>query len=494
MIAISIGEPWMWAAFISFIIAMLALDLFVFGGRRAHRVSVREALAWVIAWASIALIFAELLLWYLNGTLGHDVAQRKTLEFLTGYLIELSLSVDNMFIFVMIFRYFAVPPELQRRVLLYGVLGAIVMRAIMILAGVWLVSEFAWLLYIFGAFLLITGFKMLIFAEHEPDLEQNPLLRWLTNHLRITDNYHGEKFFIQQNNMLWVTPMFLVLVLIETSDLVFAVDSIPAIFAITTDPFIVFTSNIFAIMGLRALYFLLADMADRFQLLKYGLAIVLIFIGGKMLAMPWFHMPIQWSLAIVGGIILVSVVLSLALVKRKNRFTGEITMSAPKKPTIPEPDETKYDSDGRLIAVSINCSQPLSTNKDNIWLVAIDGSEYSLRAASQAAYLALMPHCAIHLINVQPWLSKEAAKSELKQRGWDATIKARKLLDESGIPWCLHIVMGEAVEGIVTLADHLRCRGIIIGSKGLSATEAMLLGSIAYKVIHLSKVSVLVVR
>jgi tellurite resistance protein TerC len=209
-----------------------------------------------------------------------------------------------MFVFVMIFTYFAVPPELQRRALLYGVLGAIVMRAGMILAGVWLVSEFAWVLYVFGAFLVITGVKMLIFAEHEPDLEKNPLLRWLRRHLRITPSFHGESFFVRQNGILWATPMFLVLILIEASDVVFAVDSIPAIFAVTTDPFIVFTSNIFAIMGLRALYFLLADMADRFHLLKYGLALVLVFIGGKMLAAPWFHMPIQWSLAIVAGTIL----------------------------------------------------------------------------------------------------------------------------------------------------------------------------------------------
>ena len=191
------------------------------------------------------------------------------------------------------------------------------MRAGMILAGVWLVQEFEWILYGFGAFLVVTGVKMLVFAEQQPDLDQNPLLRWLRGHLRITPEFHGEAFFVRKNGLLWATPMFLVLVLIEASDLVFAVDSIPAIFAVTTDPFIVFTSNIFAIMGLRALYFLLADMADRFHLLKYGLAIVLVFIGGKMLALPWYHMPIQWSLSIVAAIIFISVVASLALSKRQ---------------------------------------------------------------------------------------------------------------------------------------------------------------------------------
>src|SRR5688500_17116228 len=305
----------MWAGFIIFVLGMLALDLFVFGGRKAHRVSVKEALVWVVAWVCLALIFAGLLWWYLNDTQGSAIAQSKSLEFLAGYLIEQSLSVDNMFVFVMIFGYFAVPPELQRRVLLYGVLGAIVMRAGMILAGVWLVEQFSWILYLFGAFLLVTGIKMIIFAEQEPDLEKNPLLRWLRSHLRITPNFHGESFFVLQNGILWATPMFLVLILIEASDLVFAVDSIPAIFAVTTDPFIVFTSNIFAIMGLRALYFLLADMADRFHLLKYGLAMVLVFIGGKMLAMPWFHVPIQWSLSIVGSIIAISVGLSLVMSK-----------------------------------------------------------------------------------------------------------------------------------------------------------------------------------
>lgn len=319
----SFATPAMWTGFIVFVLAMLALDLFVFGGRKAHRVSVKEALAWVIAWICLALTFAGLLWWYLNDTQGAEIAQRKTLEFLAGYLIEQSLSVDNMFVFVMIFTYFAVPPELQRRVLLYGVLGAIVMRAGMILAGVWLVNQFAWILYVFGAFLVITGIKMLIFAESEPDLEQNPLLRWLRSHMRITSGFHGESFFVRQNGLLWATPMFLVLILIEASDVIFAVDSIPAIFAVTTDPFIVFTSNIFAIMGLRALYFLLADMADRFHLLKYGLAIVLVFIGGKMLAMPWFHMPIQWSLSIVGIIIASSVAASLILSKNKHESTGE---------------------------------------------------------------------------------------------------------------------------------------------------------------------------
>ncbi|CAI8810697.1 TerC family protein [Pseudomonas chlororaphis] len=327
MQSLHISEPWMWFAFIAFVLAMLAVDLFVLGGRKAHRVSVREASSWVIAWSTLAMVFAGLLWWYLEAEFGPEIARHKTLEFLTGYLIEQSLSIDNMFIFVMIFGYFAVPPELQRRVLLYGVLGAIVMRGAMIFAGVWLVSQFAWLLYAFGVFLIITGIKMLLFAHQQPDLARNPLLRWAQGHLRITKRFHDEHFFVLQDGRRWATPMFLVLVLIEASDLMFAVDSIPAIFAITTDPFIVFTSNIFAIMGLRALYFLLADMADRFHLLKYGLAIVLVFIGTKMTLMPWLHMPVEWSLAVVGGIILASVLLSL--IKSRNKASDEDRMRMP---------------------------------------------------------------------------------------------------------------------------------------------------------------------
>ncbi|MDQ5889424.1 MAG: hypothetical protein RL210_2536 [Pseudomonadota bacterium] len=311
----SVGNGWMWAGFIVFVLAMLAVDIFALGGKNAHRVSVKEALGWSIVWVSLALLFNAGLWWYLDVNVGREVANTKALEFLSGYLIEKSLSVDNIFVFLMVFSYFAVPPEYQRRVLLYGILGALVMRAIMILLGVWLVTQFSWVLYVFGAFLVITGVKMLIFADHEPDLEKNPILRWLRGHLRITKDYEGERFFTIRNGVRYVTPLFLVLILIEATDLVFAVDSIPAIFAITTDPFIVFTSNIFAIMGLRALYFLLADMADRFHLLKYGLALVLIFVGGKMLAAYWFHLPVQYSLAIVGTIIFGSIVLSLKLSK-----------------------------------------------------------------------------------------------------------------------------------------------------------------------------------
>ena len=314
--AISIGEPWMWGAFVAFVLVMLALDLFVFGGRKAHKVSVKEAAVWSLVWVSLALAFNGGLWWYLNGTVGPEIADRKALEFLTGYLIEKSLSVDNVFIFLLIFASFHVAPEYQRRVLIYGVLGAIVMRAIMILAGAWVVREFSWVLYLFGAFLVVTGIRMLVMADKTPDLEQNPVLKFARKHLRVTPDYHGEKFSVMQDGVRWFTPLFLVLILIEVTDLVFAVDSIPAIFAITTDPFIVFTSNIFAIMGLRALYFLLADVADRFHLLKYGLAMVLTFIGVKMLIAPWYHVPVQASLGIVAVLIGASVVASLIATRK----------------------------------------------------------------------------------------------------------------------------------------------------------------------------------
>jgi tellurite resistance protein TerC len=281
-------------------------------------VSLREAAAWSLLWVLLALAFNALLWWYLDGRLGREVANEKALEFLTGYLIEKSLAVDNIFVFIMLFGFFAVPVEYQRRVLLYGVLGAIVMRAVMILVGAVLLAKFHWILYLFGGFLVITGIKMLVFAEQQPDLARNPLLRWMRGHLRITDGYHGERFTVRQNGVLWFTPMFLVLVLIEITDLVFAVDSIPAIFAVTDDPFIVFTSNIFAILGLRAMYFLLADVAERFHLLKYGLAMILVFIGAKMLIIDFYKIPVLIALGVVALLIVASVVASL-LVRRPQR-------------------------------------------------------------------------------------------------------------------------------------------------------------------------------
>jgi tellurite resistance protein TerC len=313
---VMIGSGWMWAGFIAFVLVMLVLDLFVFGGKTAHKVSVKEAAIWSLVWVSMALVFAYGLWWHLSGSVGQEIADRKTLEFLTGYLIEKSLSVDNVFIFLLIFSSFHVAAEYQRRVLIYGVLGAIVMRAVMILAGAWLVREFNWVLYIFGFFLVVTGMRMLVMAEKEPDLNKNPVLKFARRHLRISEENHGEKFMVMKNGVRYFTPLFLVLILIEVSDLVFAVDSIPAIFAITTDPFIVFTSNIFAIMGLRALYFLLADIADRFHLLKYGLAMVLTFIGSKMLIMPWYHVPVTASLLIVAVLIGASVIASLLATRK----------------------------------------------------------------------------------------------------------------------------------------------------------------------------------
>lgn len=305
-----------WAAFVGFVLVMLALDLFVFGGNKAHKVSVKEAGIWSLVWVSLALIFNGGLWWYLNGTVGPEIADQKALEFFSGYLIEKALSVDNVFVFLLIFTAFQVPQQYQRRVLIYGVLGAIVMRAIMISAGAWVVSEFSWVLYLFGAFLLFTGLRMLVAVDKEPDVANNPVLRFARKHLRVSEGDHGEKFFVTKAGVRYVTPLFLVLILIEVTDLIFAVDSIPAIFAITTDPFIVFTSNMFAILGLRALYFLLVDVADRFHLLKYGLAMVLTFIGVKMLIMPWYHVPVQASLAIVATLIASSCIASLFIAKK----------------------------------------------------------------------------------------------------------------------------------------------------------------------------------
>ncbi len=313
----SIATWWMWAGFGVFVVAMLAIDMLILGRNGAQKVGAKEALVWSMVWFAMALLFGAGLWGWLDHTAGRAIADTKTMEFLTGYLLEKTLAMDNIFVFVMIFTYFAVPLEFQKRVLLYGVLGAIVLRALMILVGAWLIAQFHWVLYLFGAFLLFTGVKMLIFAGHEPNLANNPLLQWLKKSMRITEDYHGDKFWVMKNGVRWFTPMFLVLVLIEFSDVIFALDSIPAIFAITSDPFIVFTSNIFAILGLRALYFLLADMTQRFHLLKYGLAVVLIFVGVKMLIVDWFKIPVAVSLAVVVTLLGTSILLSLVATRHK---------------------------------------------------------------------------------------------------------------------------------------------------------------------------------
>ncbi len=306
-----IATWWMWAGFAVFVVVAIAVDLLALEKQGAHTVTTREALAWSLLWVSLALIFASGLWLWLDHSAGRALANLKATEFLTGYLIEKSLSVDNIFVFLMLFTAFAVPAEQQKKALILGVIGAVALRAIMILIGAWLIAQFHAILYIFGAFLLITGIKMLVVAEHEPDLEKNPVLRWMRGHLAITGDFRGDRLWLNENGRRWFTPLFVVVMLVGVTDIIFAVDSIPAIFAITTDPFIVMTSNIFAILGLRALYFLLADMAGRFHLLKYGLAIVLVFIGTKMLIVEWYKIPVFASLAAVGLILAVSIGLSL---------------------------------------------------------------------------------------------------------------------------------------------------------------------------------------
>ncbi|MCC7312833.1 MAG: TerC family protein [Sulfuritalea sp.] len=307
----TIGTWWMWAGFLAIVLVMLAIDLFVVGGGKQHKVSLKEAATWSVVWVSVSFLFAAALWWHLDGSAGREVANQKSLEFVTGYLIEKSLAIDNVFVWLMLFSFFGIPLELQKRVLVLGVLGAIVLRTVMIFAGAWLITQFHWMLYIFGAFLLVTGIKMWWFAEEKPDMANNPLIRWLRGHMKIADELHGEKFFVWKDGVRYATPLLLALILVEISDLIFAVDSIPAIFAITADPFIVLTSNVFAILGLRAMYFLLADMADRFSLLKYGLAAVLVFIGVKMLLIDLYKIPIGFSLAVVATFIGISIGMSL---------------------------------------------------------------------------------------------------------------------------------------------------------------------------------------
>lgn len=306
----TVGTPLLWGGFAVVVVIMLSIDLLLQGRRGAHAMSMKQAAGWSILWVTLSLLFNAAFWWYLAETQGREVADPQALAFLTGYLIEKSLAVDNVFVWLMLFSYFSVPPALQRRVLVYGVLGAIVLRTIMIFAGTWLITQFEWLLYVFGAFLLFTGVKMALAKEDESGIGEKPMVRWLRGHLRMTDTIENEHFFVRKNGLLYATPLLLVLIMVEFSDVIFAVDSIPAIFAVTTDPFIVLTSNLFAIQGLRAMYFLLSGVAERFSMLKYGLAVILVFIGIKMLIVDFYHIPIAISLGVVFGILTVTLVIN----------------------------------------------------------------------------------------------------------------------------------------------------------------------------------------
>lgn len=315
----TVGTPLLWGGFAVVVAIMLAIDLLLQGRRGSHSMTMKQAAGWSILWVTLSLLFNAAFWWYLVQTQGRAVADPQALAFLTGYLIEKALAVDNVFVWLMLFSYFAVPPALQRRVLVYGVLGAIVLRTIMIFAGSWLISQFDWLLYVFGAFLLFTGVKMALAKEDDSGIGDKPLVRWIRSHLRMTDKIESERFFTRKNGVLFATPLLLVLILVELSDVIFAVDSIPAIFAVTTDPFIVLTSNLFAILGLRAMYFLLAGGAERFSMLKYGLSVILVFIGVKMLIVDFYHIPVAISLGVVGGILAVTLLINAWVNKQHDK-------------------------------------------------------------------------------------------------------------------------------------------------------------------------------
>ena len=315
----SVGTPLLWGSFTVIVVIMLAIDLFLQGRRGSQTMSMKQAALWSLLWITLSLLFAAGFWWYLDGNISREVANTQTLAFLTGYVLEKALAVDNVFVWLMLFSYFAVPAAIQRRVLIYGILGAIVLRTLMIFAGSWLVSEFSWILYVFGAFLIFTGIKMGMESsgDGEGSVGDKPMVRWLRGHLRMTETMEGEKFFVRRNGVLFATPLLLVLIMVELSDVIFAVDSIPAIFAVTTDPFIVLTSNLFAILGLRAMYFLLANVAERFHMLKYGLAVVLVFIGVKMLIVDFYHIPVSISLATIGSILGITLIVN-AWVNHRN--------------------------------------------------------------------------------------------------------------------------------------------------------------------------------
>ena len=307
----TIAPLWLWLFFVASVLVALFVDFVVLRKQGAHAVSVKEALNWSIIWVALSFAFNGLFWWAVMQDHGVPTANTKAMEFLTGYLIEKSLAVDNIFVFLMIFTYFAVPAEFQKRVLMIGIIGAIVLRTVMIMAGSWLIAEFHWVLYVFGAFLILTGLKMWWAAGKENDLESNPALKLLRRVLPVSQGFDGEKFFTVENGKRIATPLLMLIALVGLTDVIFAVDSIPAIFAITMDPFIVLTSNIFAILGLRAMYFLLAAVAAKFHLLTYGLAVILVFIGTKMMLIDVFKIPVAISLGVVVGILAVTMVLSV---------------------------------------------------------------------------------------------------------------------------------------------------------------------------------------
>lgn len=311
----TIGNVWLYLAFFGLVAVMLLIDFLGFRQKQDQEVKLKTAAYWSIAWVSVATLFGAGLWLYLQQTAGITLANSKVMEYFAGYLLEKSLAIDNVFVWLMIFAAFAIPPNLQRKILLYGVLGAIVLRTLFIFIGAWFVQEFSWVLYIFGAFLLYTGFKFLQGQEQQSNIEEMALLKWLRKHIRITPQLDGHKFFVRQNGLLWATPLFLVLLLVEVSDVIFAVDSIPAIFAVTSDPFIVLTANLMAILGLRAMFFLLAGAATKMHYLPYGLGIILIFIGFKMLMLDVFHMPIWLSL----GFIIITLAITAGLSIRYNQ-------------------------------------------------------------------------------------------------------------------------------------------------------------------------------
>ncbi|MGO9648334.1 MAG: TerC family protein [Terriglobales bacterium] len=301
------NELLFWVLFNLFVLAMLAVDLWVFH-RPAHTVKFREALSWSIGWILLAIAFAALVYFWR----GRETA----VEFTTGYVIELSLSVDNLFIFLLIFRYFRVPSDYQHKVLFWGIAGALVMRGIFILVGIGLIQRFHWIIFVFGAFLVYSGIRLLGKKEVGVDPEKNPMVRGFRRVIPVTDDYQGDRFLVRRPG-LYATPLLVVLIVVETTDLLFATDSIPAVLAITLKPFVVYTSNVFAILGLRSLYFVLAGMMDVFHYLHYGLAVVLIFIGGKMLASDYYQIPTVWALGAVAGVLMIAMAASVVRPKER---------------------------------------------------------------------------------------------------------------------------------------------------------------------------------
>ncbi|MHB1131244.1 MAG: TerC/Alx family metal homeostasis membrane protein [Chloroflexota bacterium] len=472
------NEIWLWVGFNIFVLAMLALDLGVFH-RKAEVIKMREALIWSAAWIVLALAFNVGL--YLFS--GAEIA----LAFTAGYLIERALSVDNIFVFILIFAYFRVPAAYQYRVLFWGILGALVMRALLIAAGITLIERFHWMIYVFGAFLIFTGIKMLQQRDKEIHPEKNPVLRLFRRLMPVSDRYEGQSFFVRHAGRLVATPLFVVLLVVETTDVVFALDSIPAILAVTRDPFLVYSSNVFAILGLRALYFAVAGLMQMFRYLDYGLSAVLVFVGAKMLISDYYKMPIEIALGAVAAIIGIAILASIVLPRRVATMAGE-RHSEPRLAYVKEASSTAAAVTDRVNEALVQGRLPMERdfvhNVRGAVLVGVDGSPSSHLAAKHAVDLAKRtgaPLLAIHVVDsrrsFKTGVYYRLAMKDLRTEGSMALAAVEEVARQEGVKVSAMQLLGSPADTLIKIAQLVEAKVLVLGTSSTSRLGALLWGS-----------------